>query len=191
MKKKDVDILISLLEIDSKQITISQLSKETNIDYKTVHDIVKRLEKENLIFLEKFGKAYNIILNKKNHYCLFEAEFKRRENLIKNLDFKVLYNKLNSLNFPFISLIFGSNAKKEAVKGSDIDILVICEKNRENDFESIFSLLPLDIHFTTLNFEEFRDMAMSKEFTVVSEAMKNNIILVGIEDYYRMLNNVR
>jgi len=49
----------------------------------------------------------------------------------------------------------------------------------------------LDIHLTILNFEEFMDTAMSKEFTVVSEAMKNNIILVGIEDYYRVLNNVR
>ncbi|MBU4534399.1 MAG: nucleotidyltransferase domain-containing protein [Euryarchaeota archaeon] len=105
--------------------------------------------------------------------------------------FQSPYNKLNSLNFPFISLIFGSNAKKVAQYGSDIDLLIICEKNRENDFESIISLLPLDIHLTILNFEEFMDTAMSKEFTVVSEAMKNNIILVGIEDYYRVLNNVR
>ena len=30
-------------------------------------------------------------------------------------------------------------------------------------------------------------MALSKEFNVISEAMDINIILIGIEDYYRML----
>lgn len=32
-------------------------------------------------------------------------------------------------------------------------------------------------------------MAKSRELTVVSEAMKKNIILIGIEDYYRVLEN--
>ena len=34
-------------------------------------------------------------------------------------------------------------------------------------------------------------MIQSKEFTVGSEAMKNNIILIGIEDYYRLLKNAK
>jgi len=34
-------------------------------------------------------------------------------------------------------------------------------------------------------------MAKSKEFTVVSEAIKNNIIFIGIEEYYRLLSNAR
>lgn len=29
-------------------------------------------------------------------------------------------------------------------------------------------------------------MAKSREFSVVSEAMKHNVILAGIEDYYRI-----
>jgi hypothetical protein len=32
-------------------------------------------------------------------------------------------------------------------------------------------------------------MLKSKEFTVVSEAVKHNILLFGIEDYYRLMNN--
>jgi len=30
-------------------------------------------------------------------------------------------------------------------------------------------------------------MASSKEFIVVSEAIKSNVILIGIEDFYRMV----
>jgi len=37
----------------------------------------------------------------------------------------------------------------------------------------------------------FSAMAKSKEFTVISEILKNNIILIGIEEYYRLLKNVR
>jgi hypothetical protein len=32
-------------------------------------------------------------------------------------------------------------------------------------------------------------MSKSREFTVVSEALRNNIILIGIEEYYRLLSN--
>jgi hypothetical protein len=32
---------------------------------------------------------------------------------------------------------------------------------------------------------------LTKQQTVVSEAIKKNIILFGIEDYYRILNNAR
>jgi hypothetical protein len=34
-------------------------------------------------------------------------------------------------------------------------------------------------------------MANSKEFSVVSEVLKKNIILVGIEEFYRVMRNVR
>jgi hypothetical protein len=34
-------------------------------------------------------------------------------------------------------------------------------------------------------------MAKSKEFSVVSEVIKKNIILIGIEEYYRLLGNTK
>ncbi|MBM4241617.1 MAG: nucleotidyltransferase, partial [Euryarchaeota archaeon] len=49
----------------------------------------------------------------------------------------------------------------------------------------------LEIHLTFFTYEEFLSMAQSREFSVVLEAIKNNIILVGIEDYYRLMENVR
>jgi hypothetical protein len=49
----------------------------------------------------------------------------------------------------------------------------------------------LAIHLTHIKYADFQAMLRSKEFTVVSEAIKKNIILVGIEDYYRMVNNAQ
>ncbi len=190
MKNKDVDVIIALMEIQVDNVSISQLSKILKINYKNTYNIVKRLEKENIITLNKFGNAYNCILNKQMHPLIFEAEFKRREELLKNKNLKVLYNRLNSIIFPFIALIFGSYAKKDSNQYSDIDLMLIYNKNKVIDIERKISILPLDIHPTTLNYDEFLKMAKNKEFNVVGEAIKNNIIIIGIEDYYRLVDNV-
>lgn len=190
MKRRDVDILKVLIEKGEERTNINQLSKELKMNYKNVYSIVKRLEKEGLISSERFGKSTICILNKKPHPLIFRAEHERREKLLENKNFKILYEKLNSLAFSFIALIFGSYAKGKFVKGSDIDLMVICEKNKEKEIKSVVSLLPLNIHLVTLTYGEFLKMAKSKEFSVVSEAMKINIILIGIEDYYRLIKNV-
>ena len=190
MKNKDVDIIMSLLENNTNTVSISQLSKKLKIDYKNTYNAVKRLEKSNIIILEKIGKAYNCILNKNMNPMIFEAEYKRREKLLKNKNFKVLYNKLNHIKFPFIALIFGSYAKGTSNQHSDIDMIVICDENTK-DIERTISLLPLDIHLVTISIDEFLKMNKTKEFNVVDEAMKNNIILIGIEDYYRLISDVK
>jgi DNA-binding Lrp family transcriptional regulator len=185
-----LDIVKALIEKNGEKISINRLSEKLEIDYKNVYNIVKKLEKESLVSLEKFGNAYNCILNKKVHPLIFQAEFERRKKLLENGDLKVLHRKLADLNFPFIALIFGSYAKGKESNNSDIDLMVISEKNRENQVQRNVSLFPLNIHLVSLNFEEFSSMTKSKEFNVVTEAIMANILLIGIEDYYRMLQNV-
>jgi len=111
----------------------------------------------------------------------------RRKELFKNKDFLIIHNRLSELKFSFIALLFGSHAKGTADRYSDIDILTI--GGNEKEIKATISLLPDKIHLTTLDYENFIHMAKSKEFTVVSEALKNNIILIGIEEYYRLLSN--
>ena len=109
------------------------------------------------------------------------------ENSLKDKKFKIISNHLAELKFPFIALLFGSYAKGIADKHSDIDILTI--GGDEKKISSEFSLFSYKIHLTPVTYEEFIHMAKSKEFTVVSEAIKNNIILLGTEEYYRILSN--
>lgn len=190
MIKNDVDIVARLIEKDGEPISINRLSNELDIDYKSAYNIIKRFERENLLYLERNGSAYNCILNKKVHPLIFEAEYKRRNKFLKKGYFKVIYGRLNKLKFPFIALVFGSYAKGQETEKSDIDLMVISEEGRDVNIHETISLFPLDIHLITLNFEEFNSMAKIKEFNVVAEALSSNIILIGIEDYYRMLENV-
>ena len=190
MKNKDVDVIMALLETKTTNVNISQLSKKLNMDYKNTYNAVKRLEKSKIIILKKIGKSYNCILNNKMNPLIFEAEYKRREELLKDKNLQILYNKLNSIKLPFIALIFGSYSQGTSNQYSDIDLMVIYNKNTE-DIERTISLLPLDIHLATISIDEFMKMAKTKEFSVVNEALKNNVILIGIEDYYRLINDVK
>jgi predicted nucleotidyltransferase len=191
MKNNTIKVIRGLLENGSNKTNIRQLSQDIKVNYSNVYSIVKKLHEANLVSLEKYGGAYECLLLKKVDPLIFHAEYLRSKDLLdKNKDLKIIHLKLNSLKFPFIALIFGSYAKRTQFKTSDIDLMIISEKEREKEFEKIVNLLPLDIHLVTLNFDEFLAMVKTSDFSVVSEALKSNIILLGIEDYYRMLENV-
>lgn len=189
MNDKRIEVIKALIEHSEEEININRLSKLTKIDYKNTYNIIKRLNTENIVHQERFGNAIRCTLNKKNHHMIFQTEFERRKRLLENKDIAVLYNKLNKLTIPMIVLLFGSHARGQKEKGSDIDLLVICEKERNEEIERTISLLPIKIHLTLLNWEEFLKMAKNREYTVVSEAIKHNIILIGIEDYYRLIEH--
>ena len=183
-----IAILKSLIENGS--MNIRDVSKKLDIDYKNTYNIIMGLHKSNAISLKRFGKAVSCSVNKTAHPLIYETEYERRKILLKNANLQILYEKLNEMKFNFVALIFGSYSKGKTTRKSDIDVLIISEKNREKEIDGKISLLPLPIHATYLTLEEFTKMSKSKEFTVVAEVMKSNVILVGIEDYYRLIENV-
>ena len=192
MRDNTIKVIMALLDDGCKKPSIKQLSHDLNMNYSNVYTIVKKLQKSNLVSLEKIGGAYVCRLLKKVDPLIFHAEYLRCKDLLnKNKNLQVLNMKLNSLKFPFTALIFGSYAKGKKSKTSDLDLMIISEIAREKEFEKLVNLLPLDIHLVTFNFDEFLSMAKNLDFSVVSEALNLNIILVGIEDYYRVLENVR
>jgi len=148
-----------------------------------------KLEKEGIVDLERLGNTTNCFFNLNFSPRVFGVEYERRNNLFKNKNFEIVYSRLNKISKQFIALLFGSYAKKTSDKNSDIDLLIIGENLKEID--GIISLIPLKIHLTLISNKEFLDMAKSKEFSVVNEAIENNIILLGIEAYYRLLENAR
>lgn len=91
----------------------------------------------------------------------------------------------------FVLLLFGSHAKKTQTKYSDIDLLFIVpdesEDKMEKAIQNIAGTLPLEIHMNIFKESDFKAMKNSKEITVGSEAINNNVILCGIEPYYEMI----
>ncbi len=183
-----IEILKLLLERKEERFTINRIAENLKINYRIAYEQVMKLEKEGLLKITKAGNSKICEFTNKFDNKVFESEYSRRKELFKNKDLLIIHNRLAELKFPFIALLFGSYAKKTSKKHSDIDILTI--GGNEKEIQVTISLLPNEIHLTAISYENFIQMAKSKEFTVVSEAIKDNIILIGIEEYYRMLKNV-
>ena len=188
--ENDVKILKLLLDRREEIFTIRKISETLKINYRIAHERVAVLEKEGLLKVTKAGNSKICELTHIFNSKVYEAELQRREELFKkNKDFLVIHNRLAELNFVFVALVFGSYAKGNAGKHSDIDILTI--GGDEKEIRAAISLLPDKIHLTTISSGDFVHMASSKKFSVVNESLKNNIILIGKGDYYRLLSNAR
>ncbi|MBW2989156.1 nucleotidyltransferase domain-containing protein [Candidatus Woesearchaeota archaeon] len=189
MVNEKINILKLLIENQENKLSIRKISKLRRINYKSAYNAIEKLEKEGIISVEKTGNMSICSFNQNFNVSVFEAEYQRREELFKNKGLLVVQKDLSELEFPFILLLFGSYARGTQRKHSDIDLLSIGGDQKK--IKSEISKFPLNIHLTSISYDDFITMAKSREFTVVSEALKNNIILVGIGEYYRLLKNVR
>ncbi|MEK6816232.1 MAG: nucleotidyltransferase domain-containing protein [Nanoarchaeota archaeon] len=193
MKNKDAAIIRYLIENKMKELNILKISKGLRMDYKNIYSIVKRLEKESIVKLESFGQSSRVKLVSKVHPLIFEAEYSRRKELLKDKNLAVMLSDFkNALRTRcYVLLLFGSYAKRAQTKNSDIDLMLIVPDGREEaiekDANGAVRSLPLPIHCLVFSEKQFLEMAYAKEPNVGQEALKNNVILHGIEAYYEMV----
>ncbi|MFT4343299.1 MAG: nucleotidyltransferase domain-containing protein [Candidatus Woesearchaeota archaeon] len=179
-------ILRLLVEHNQESYSVSEIAKLIKKDYKNTYEAIKNLPSINI---RKSAGANQVSFAFAFSELLFQVEIQRRHEILKDKNLNILCNDLSKVNSQFILLLFGSRAKKTNRKDSDYDLLLISDNPKI--VEQKLSLYPLNIHVNTFSLQEFKDMLLSKEFTVVSEAVKNNVILFGIEDYYRFVENAR
>lgn len=193
MRNKDAVIIRFLIEHKNEELNILRISKELGMDYKTAYSIVKRLEKESLVKLESFGQSNRVKMVFQMHPLIFEAEYARRKELLKDKNLAVMLNDFkNALKSKcYALLLFGSYAKKTQTKKSDIDLMFIVPGGKEEAFEKAINrtakTLPLPIHYLVFSEKQFLEMINVKESNVGKEALKNNIILYGIETFYELM----
>ncbi len=189
MDNEKLRILRLLVESQDKVWSIRQIALHRKINYKSAHTAINQLHSEQIINLNKHGNSMICLFNKQFNESVFLVEYKRLQELLKDPQFTVIHNRLKKIQTQFILLLFGSYAKKKQTKHSDIDLLLITNESKK--IEEQIELLPLNIHLTTISYADFEKMLKSKEFSVVSSATTHNIILFGIEDYYRMISNAQ
>jgi len=193
MRNKDVLVIRYLIENKREELNISNISSDLKIDYKNTYAIIKRLEFESLIKIESFGQSSRIKLVSKMHPLIFEAEYDRRKESLKDKNLAVMLSsfKKSLKSRQYILLLFGSYAKRKQTKNSDIDLMFIVpdglEEINEKEVHRIARSLPLPIHHLVFSEKQFLEMINAKEPNVGHEAIKDNIILYGIETYYEMI----
>ena len=193
MRSKDSLIVQFLIENKNKELNILKISKSLKMNYKNIYSIIKRLEKASLVNIETFGQSSRVKLNAIAHPLVFEAEFERRKEILRDKNLAVMLSSFKRAikSKLYVLLLFGSYAKKIQTKSSDIDLLVICPDGLEDAFEKDISRtarsMPLPLHPLVFSESQFIEMANAKEPNVGQEALKNNVILYGIEQYYGLM----
>lgn len=147
-----------------------------------------------LIELRPLGRSHRVLMHNKINPLLFEAEHQRRTDLLKNKNIAVLHDSFRELHSTlYVLLVFGSYANKTQTKHSDIDLLFTVsdesEERMEREIQGIARTIPLKLHINIFKESDFRAMKHSKKITVGTEAIRNNVILHGIEAYYELIQD--
>ncbi|NOZ80741.1 MAG: nucleotidyltransferase domain-containing protein [DPANN group archaeon] len=179
-------ILKVIIENKEKEFTIRGLSKKLKKDYKNTYDAVQNLI--GSLNINKKGNATYITYAPKLTNQIYEAEQARRDAVIKKI--KILYRDIQTASNPFFAaILFGSFAKGNETKNSDIDICII--HDNEDEIKPTLSRLRIlpRIQLHPFHYSEFVQLLKNKDFNVGHEIVKDGIILRNIELFYEVIRH--
>ena len=170
----------------TKSLHLRAIARETQVDVKAVQLQLKRLEKMNILSSVLKGRNKEYALNLGNSitkYYMVMAEtlacisYLRRNFLIKKI-VEEIGNKIDG-----ILILFGSFAKGNATKESDVDLFVISEKKPSRPVaEEAGDLVARSISIKSMSRKQFRDGLEEKD-PLVNEIISNHITLKGVDDF--------
>jgi predicted nucleotidyltransferase len=195
LMRKDIDL----------GLTISQISKLLKIGYVPAYNHIKEMEKEEIITVLKIGNSKQCKLNlesTKTRHLLQELDIQRKEEVYnENQKLKsILEGLISKLTEKYISevlsiVLFGSYAKGNANKSSDIDLMFIVNnlKDRtlrgsiERECASFQYSHNIKISPLITDIGELKKMLDKKELNVGKEVEESGISLYGHEMFWRII----
>lgn len=177
------------------KIHLRAISRETNMYGQSVTRYLNELEKEKILKSKKEGnlKIYSWDKNNKVYSIktLFDLErleklpFQRKEAIKGYI--KMLPEK------PVFVILFGSTAKNNFSKDSDIDILIVTNnkfssKEAEKEVDTIYGI---KMSTFQISYKEFIKELKLKEDKVVQSAILTGYPIFNNNYYYEVLDNER
>jgi len=179
----------------NRGIHLREISRKINLGIPAVKNQIDKLLKEALIVKKYEGRNLKFFLNTKNLFLisyLYQVEYSRLKKLpkfIKDMVFdflKILENK------PILTIIFGSYAKGNYTKTSDLDILLVFNQLNKKEIEPkariISNRYGINLEPIYLSFKEFRKKFFDERDDFMKGLKNNKIIINGIE-YWVLLEN--
>ncbi|MBI2630023.1 nucleotidyltransferase domain-containing protein [Candidatus Pacearchaeota archaeon] len=179
--------IVSLLRKDIfRGFPLSEIEKRLKFSHHPAYRRIKQLEKDKIV-LKKEG---NYRVNLKNPEAVEILYFiSRREklefvNAYKNDLFKQLEKQFNENNDIEIAIIFGSYARKQETRASDLDIFIVSNRRKiDRSFELMYNAKSSVIYATK---EEFVKMLVERK-KIVKDIFTEGIVLKG--NIYEILSS--
>ncbi len=122
---------------EGKEITLKIIQERSKLSYEPVHRIIKQLVGKKLLLERKFGKTlvYSLDFTKEKIRIAFIIYANKRKEKFEEYYGRVYrgLSKVNEEDIDFLA-VFGSYAKGNPTKHSDVDIL--CVSSNKNKVES-------------------------------------------------------
>lgn len=191
--KIELRIVDLLARNQEKRFTINEIAKELKQYYSFVNKVVMRLGKENIIIINKTGKAYlcSLNLNEEKTFALLSlSEIEKRDEFYKaNKKLKlILEDFTNSIkkDNTITIILFGSYAKGIPTKKSDIDLLLVSANKFpvEKIIREVYAKYGMEINVTVLTEREFKSQ---KTKEIIKEIIKNHYVLYGAEKFVSLV----
>ena len=172
-RNNELEVILLFRENYKARFYLREISKLSKLPLKTCQNVLKNLEKAKILKSKLEGKNKYFYLNLENIQTksyLLQAEIYQTDTFIEKYpQFKIF---LKSLKTTAPIIVFGSFAKLTADKDSDLDLLVISEK----ELKLPFHLLPFKPHQINLTEKSFLK-ALKEQEDLIKEIEENHIIL--------------
>lgn len=186
--------IISELEKNWQGIHLRAISRAVNSGLPNVKRFLEILEKEKVVVKEKDANLVKFKLKESQK----TLGYLKQVNIEKFLRLPIkIQNSINDFlkeieNRPLIALIFGSYAKENYDKSSDIDILIVFQnlehvKNIEITATQISMRNNTKISPVYLDYKIFEKNFLNKEHDFSKEIRQEVIVMLGLENYYNLL----
>lgn len=170
-RNRELGILNLYLGDYNRQFYLREISKLTKIPLKTTQNVVSIFERNKILKGIKSGKNKYLKLNLDNIQTKFLILQSEVNKTILFLDkYPLLKAFLKEIDTDVFLIVFGSFARLEADKNSDLDLLVTPGKKLP------LHLLPYKIHKIELSEDSFI-ISLRKQEALIKEIKENHIIL--------------
>ncbi len=197
MLKKEYEVLLQFVKEPWKKFTFKEVKTRTGKKSESyVYNSLKSFVKAGILKEEKAG---NVVLYypdikslKTQSYAGFISEYVAWSRK------HIPYNDLQKIAWKmptefYIFIVTGSYAKNKQKETSDIDVAIIVGDSEEP--KKVYAELKLacelnipQIHLYVFKKSEFLQMLLNDEANYGKEIAKNNLILYGGEEYYRVMH---
>ena len=186
--------IIKILDENRTGKHIREISRLVGTGLPNVKRYLDMLEKENIIKKQKKANLINVILlyNNLSFSYLKQINSYKFTELPRNVQL-VVQDFLSSLKQkPLIALIFGSYAKGNYTKNSDLDIFLVFqdvnnEKQIEEEAKRISMRSNIKINPVYIDYITFKKTFLDKNDSFSSEIKNRTIVLNGVEYYYELI----
>lgn len=165
-----------VLELLKQSVHLRKLVELTNIPLATLSREIEQMIQENVLDYQFAGRNKSIKIKNTlaaREYVYLAEHYKLLKLIEKYPNLSIIIPEILSKNKAPLMVIFGSYARFNAGKESDIDIYIETKDSKiKKNIEAINSRL--SVKFGKFNLDSL----------LIKEIVKNHIIIVGVERFY-------